>query len=74
MRDQVNWAAALSFYLLFIIGIVIFAAALVGWQTIREPKQRLNFVNLLLISMIGMNGTVLLADIFYLYNQIFQSP
>jgi len=25
MRPQVNWAAALSFYLLFIIGIVIFA-------------------------------------------------
>lgn len=25
MRDQVNWAAAITFYLLFIIGIVIFA-------------------------------------------------
>ncbi len=25
MRPQVNWAAAISFYLLFIIGIVIFA-------------------------------------------------
>jgi uncharacterized membrane protein len=25
MRPQVNWAAAISFYLLFIVGIVIFA-------------------------------------------------
>ena len=25
MRDQVNWIAAISFYLLFIVGIVIFA-------------------------------------------------
>jgi multicomponent Na+:H+ antiporter subunit D len=53
--------------LLLSVGIVIFAAALVAWQTISEAKQQLNFVNLLLVSLIGMNGTVLLADIFSLY-------
>ena len=57
----------ISLVLLLSIGIVTFAAALVAWQTISEAKQRLNFINLLLISMIGMNGTVLLADVFSLY-------
>jgi multicomponent Na+:H+ antiporter subunit D len=57
----------ISLVLLLSIGIVASAAALVAWQTISEAKQRLNFVNLLLISLIGMNGVVLLADIFSLY-------
>jgi multicomponent Na+:H+ antiporter subunit D len=57
----------ISFVLLLSIGIVTFVATLVAWQTISEAKQRLNFINLLLISLIGMNGTVLLADVFSLY-------
>ncbi len=57
----------ISLVLLLSIGIVIFVAALVAWQTISEAKQRLNFMNLLLISLIGMNGTVLLSDVFSLY-------
>jgi multicomponent Na+:H+ antiporter subunit D len=57
----------LTLVLLLSIGIVVFTAVLVAWQTVTEPKQRLNFINLVLISLIGMNGTVLLADIFSLY-------
>jgi multicomponent Na+:H+ antiporter subunit D len=40
---------------------------LVGIQTIRTDKQRFSFVNLVLIAMIGMNGTVMLSDLFTLY-------
>jgi multicomponent Na+:H+ antiporter subunit D len=57
----------LSRVLLLSISIVAFASLLVGMQTIREEKQRVNFVNLVLIAMIGMNGTVLLTDLFSLY-------
>jgi multicomponent Na+:H+ antiporter subunit D len=60
-------ADMLSLVLLFSIGIVIFTAVLVGWQTITEPKQWLNFISLVLIALIGMNGTVLLSDLFSLY-------
>jgi multicomponent Na+:H+ antiporter subunit D len=61
------FADNLSYVFLLSIGVVAFTAVLVAWQTITEPKQRLNFANLVLISLIGMNGTVLLADIFSLY-------
>jgi proton-translocating NADH-quinone oxidoreductase chain N len=57
----------LTLVLLLSIGIVIFTTLLVGWQTIKPDKQRFNFVNLVLIAMIGMNGTVLLSDLFSLY-------
>ncbi|MGA1979999.1 MAG: proton-conducting transporter membrane subunit [Sedimentisphaerales bacterium] len=57
----------LTLVLLLSIGIVVFTAVLVAWQMVSEPRQRLNFINLVLVSMIGMNGTVLLTDIFSLY-------
>ncbi|MCX5647215.1 MAG: proton-conducting transporter membrane subunit [Phycisphaerae bacterium] len=57
----------LSRVLLLSISIVTFASLLVGRQTIREEKQRINFANLVLIAMTGMNGTVLLTDLFSLY-------
>ncbi len=57
----------LSYVLLVSIGIVVFSAVLVGWQTISNIKQRFNFMNLVLVSLIGMNGTVLLTDLFSLY-------
>jgi proton-translocating NADH-quinone oxidoreductase chain N len=61
------YADNLTLVLLLSIGIVVFTAALVAWQMVSEPRQRLNFINLALVSMIGMNGTVLLTDIFSLY-------
>jgi proton-translocating NADH-quinone oxidoreductase chain N len=57
----------LSRVLLLSISIVAFTSLLVGRQTIHEEKQRINFVNLVLIAMTGMNGTVLLTDLFSLY-------
>jgi proton-translocating NADH-quinone oxidoreductase chain N len=57
----------LSIVLLLSIGIVVFTTILVGWQTIKGAKQRFNFVNLVLVAMTGMNGTVMLTDLFSLY-------
>jgi proton-translocating NADH-quinone oxidoreductase chain N len=57
----------LTLVLLLSIGIVVFSTLLVAWQTMSESKYKLNFINLVLISLIGMNGTVLLADVFSLY-------
>jgi proton-translocating NADH-quinone oxidoreductase chain N len=57
----------LSLVMLLAIGIVAFASLLVGMQTIHGEKERSNFVSLVLIAMIGMNGTVLLTDLFSLY-------
>jgi proton-translocating NADH-quinone oxidoreductase chain N len=60
-------ADSLSRVLLLSIGIVAMVALLVGMQTIKNEKGRSNFVSLVLIAMIGMNGTVLLTDLFSLY-------
>lgn len=57
----------LSRVLLLSISIVAFASLLVGMQTIHEERQRISFANLILIALIGMNGTVLLTDLFSLY-------
>jgi multicomponent Na+:H+ antiporter subunit D len=60
-------ADGLSRVLLLSIGIVVFAAAFAGHSMAGLPKPRFNFFNLLILAMIGMNGTVLLADLFSLY-------
>ena len=57
----------LTLVLLLSIGIVVFTTILVGWQTIKGDKQRFGFVNLVLVAMVGMNGTVMLSDLFSLY-------
>ena len=57
----------LSMVMLLSIGIVTFAAILVGRQTIADARLRFNFMNLVLLSLIGMNGMVLLSDLFSLY-------
>ncbi len=57
----------LTLVLLLSIGIVTLTTILVGMQTIGSEKQRFSFVNLVLVAMIGMNGTVMLADLFSLY-------
>ena len=57
----------LTLVLLFSIGIVVFSTLLVGWQTISSVKQRFGFVNLVCIAMTGMNGIVMLTDLFSLY-------
>jgi len=57
----------LSRVLLLCIGMVVFVTLLAGNYLIRDEHRRLNFINLLLMIMVGMNGVVLVADIFSLY-------
>jgi multicomponent Na+:H+ antiporter subunit D len=57
----------LTLVLLLSIGIVVFTTIFVGWQTIGNARQRFGFVNLVLVAMTGMNGTVMLTDLFSLY-------
>jgi multicomponent Na+:H+ antiporter subunit D len=58
---------SLSIVLLLSIAIVLFAALLVGWSTIQDGKKRFDFVNLLILAVIGMNGIVMVRDLFSLY-------
>jgi proton-translocating NADH-quinone oxidoreductase chain N len=53
--------------LLLCIGIVVFTTVLVGCQTISNPAQRFGFLNLVIVALIGMNGTVMLTDLFSIY-------
>jgi multicomponent Na+:H+ antiporter subunit D len=58
---------ALSRVALFCIGIVVLVALFIAGETIEKGEQMFNFVNLLLIALIGMNCLVMLRDIFSLY-------
>ena len=57
----------LSRVLLLSVGLVTAVALLVGRETILIPRRRSGFVNLVLLTLIGMNGTVLLDDLFSMY-------
>lgn len=57
----------LSIVLILSIAIVLFAALFVGWFTIQDEKKRFNFINLLILAVIGMNGVVMVRDLFSLY-------
>jgi len=57
----------LALVMLLTIGIVVFISLLVARSTLTTEKRYFNFINLLLVSFIGMNATVLIADIFSLY-------
>jgi multicomponent Na+:H+ antiporter subunit D len=57
----------LALVMLFTIGIVVFISLLVAKSTITTQRRKFNFINLLLISLVGMNATVLVTDIFSLY-------
>jgi proton-translocating NADH-quinone oxidoreductase chain N len=57
----------LTLVMLFSIAIVCFIALLVGRYTITDENSRFNFINLVLILLIGMNATVMTTDIFSLY-------
>ncbi len=54
--------------MLLCIGVAALAAACVAQAMLKnEGHQRANFISLLLVSMMGMNGTVLVSDLFSLY-------
>jgi len=57
----------LSRVLLFCIGIVLFAALFVQKYIISDEERLFNFVNILLLILAGMNGIVMVRDIFSLY-------
>jgi len=57
----------LSRVVLFCIGIVLSSALFVGEHLIKDDDQRFNFLNLLLIALAGMNGVVMVKDVFSLY-------
>lgn len=57
----------ISFVLLLSIGIVGFTSLLIGSQMIKGETHRFNFINLLLLALIGMNANVVVADLFSAY-------
>jgi len=58
---------SLSKLMLLTIGIVVFAAVLIGQFTYSDDTKRFNFLNLMLLALAGMNGIVMVSDIFSLY-------
>lgn len=60
-------APILSRVLLFAIGLVLFVTLIVERSLLTDDRQRSNFENVLLIALIGMNGAVLVSDLFSLY-------
>ena len=57
----------LSLAILFCIAMVLFITFLMCRHFIKSDDQRFSFINLLLLVLIGMNGVVLVRDIFTLY-------
>ena len=57
----------LALFLLFTVGLVGAVAMLVGHFTIKYEHERFNFKNLMLVSLIGINGIAMVRDLFTLY-------
>jgi multicomponent Na+:H+ antiporter subunit D len=57
----------ISLVMLFSIAIVILVTLLVERHLIPDADERFNFLNLVLITFTGMNGIVLVQDLFSLY-------
>ena len=57
----------LSFIVLLCIGIVSTVSLLVAQATVHDDKERFKFINLLIITSIGMSGIAMVKDIFSLY-------
>jgi multicomponent Na+:H+ antiporter subunit D len=58
---------SLSQVLLFCIGLVALVTLFVQREMAQDEKQMFNFANVLLLVLAGMNGIVLVRDIFSLY-------
>jgi len=57
----------LSLVMLLTVGVAAFAAAMVVPAAITDLRDRGNFISVLLVCMAGMNGAVLVTDLFSLY-------
>lgn len=65
---KMNFAIdSLTQVLLLCIGLISFVALFVQRESARDEKKMFNFVNVLLLVLAGMNGIVLVRDIFSLY-------
>lgn len=53
--------------MLVAIGLVLGSAMLVGQESIQSDRQHRQFTSLLIVSLTGMNATILLSDFFSLY-------
>ncbi|MDD5687389.1 MAG: proton-conducting transporter membrane subunit [Elusimicrobia bacterium] len=58
---------SLSKLMLLAIGIVVFSAIMIGQFTYHDEDQKFNFANLIMLTLAGMNGVVMVTDIFSLY-------
>jgi len=60
---------ALGVVMLISIGLVSFAAIISGWRTIggTDQTQKADFASILLLCIAGMNGIVMVNDLFSLY-------
>jgi multicomponent Na+:H+ antiporter subunit D len=57
----------LTLVMLLMIAIVSAATLMVGFATTVDQRRRYNFINITLLSIAGMNGVVMVRDIFSLY-------
>ena len=57
----------LSLLLLLTIPIIAISALLIGTFTIKDDKLKYDFISMLLLSVTGMNGLVMVNDIFTMY-------
>ena len=60
---------SISIVMLLSIGIVAFAALIAGWHSIGGTNQehKTDFANILLLCVAGMNGIVMVTDLFSMY-------
>jgi len=57
----------ISMLMLLAIALVVLLSSVVSIALIRDEKQHFNFVNLVLLALLGMNGVVMVTDLFSLY-------
>jgi len=70
LGELVRWDLAvdsLTLVMLLSIGVVVAVTVLAGTQLIKDKEQYFQFANLVLLTLTGMNGVVLVRDIFSLY-------
>lgn len=60
-------ADSLTLVMLLSIGVIIFVTLLASRSFVHTEEKKKNFINVILIALIGMNGAVLTGDIFSLY-------
>jgi len=58
---------SLSKLMLLTIGIVVFTSIMIGQFSYSDETKKFNFLNLILLTLAGMNGLVMVTDIFSIY-------